>query len=216
LITNQTLEPTLVAGFNQFYDDADATDAWRYGAAIDQKVSSTLYGGAEFSYRDLQVPYNDVVAGILRNVDWSEYLGRAYLFWTPHKWVALRAGYQYERFQRDENFNLIGTKDMKTHSVPLGVSFFHPCGISASMQGTYYKQDGWFQRRGSDSYEKGSSDFWVVDAAINYRLPNRYGLVSFGVSNLFNKDFSYQETDLNSPRVQPERLIYGQISLALP
>lgn len=31
LITQQTLEPTQVAGFNQFFDDGDLTEAWRYG-----------------------------------------------------------------------------------------------------------------------------------------------------------------------------------------
>ncbi|MCA1851882.1 MAG: TonB-dependent receptor, partial [Beggiatoa sp.] len=31
LITDQTLEPTQVAGFNQFFDDSDLTEAWRYG-----------------------------------------------------------------------------------------------------------------------------------------------------------------------------------------
>ena len=37
LLTDQTLEPTQVAGFNQFYDDQESTDAWVYGAAVDQK-----------------------------------------------------------------------------------------------------------------------------------------------------------------------------------
>ncbi len=216
LITNQTLEPTQVAGFNQFYDDADATDAWRYGGALDQKFFENLYGGAEFSYRDLEVPYNDVTAGELKHVDWGEYLGRAYLFWTPQKWVALRAEYRYERFDRDETFNLIGIEDMKTHSVPLGASFFHPSGLSASIQATYYYQDGRFQRRGSDSFVKDSSDFWIVDVAVNYRLPKRYGFITIAVSNLFDEDFSYQETDLNNPRIQPDRVIYGSVTLAFP
>ncbi len=46
LITNQTVEPTQVAGFNQFFDDATGTDAWRYGGAIDQKFTQSLYGGS--------------------------------------------------------------------------------------------------------------------------------------------------------------------------
>ena len=37
LVTDQTLEPTQVGGFNQFFDDADLTRAWRYGGGIDQK-----------------------------------------------------------------------------------------------------------------------------------------------------------------------------------
>ena len=31
---------------------------------------------------------------------WDEWLGRAYLFAAPHKWLALRAQYLYERFER--------------------------------------------------------------------------------------------------------------------
>ena len=37
LITDQTLEPTQVAGFNQFFDDPNATRTWRYGVAVDQQ-----------------------------------------------------------------------------------------------------------------------------------------------------------------------------------
>ena len=57
LITDQTLEPTQVAGFNQFFDDNNGTDAWRYGVAIDQKFTQDLFGGVEFSKRDLKWPF---------------------------------------------------------------------------------------------------------------------------------------------------------------
>ncbi|MGH9199416.1 MAG: TonB-dependent receptor domain-containing protein, partial [Acidimicrobiia bacterium] len=85
LITDQTLEPTQVAGFNQFFDDVPLTEAWRYGGAIDQKFTSSLFGGVEFSKRELTVPILDVLDPfnpVNRDVDWNEYLGRAYLFWT--------------------------------------------------------------------------------------------------------------------------------------
>ncbi|MGD8894239.1 MAG: TonB-dependent receptor, partial [Desulfobacterales bacterium] len=57
LISNQTVEPTQVAGFNQFFDETNATDSWRYGIAVDQKFTSALYGGVEISQRDLERPY---------------------------------------------------------------------------------------------------------------------------------------------------------------
>ena len=56
LLNDQTLEPTQVAGFNQFFDDFNLTEAWRYGGAIDQKFTSSLFGGVEFSKRDLTFP----------------------------------------------------------------------------------------------------------------------------------------------------------------
>lgn len=78
-----------MAGFNQFFDDFNGTKAWRYGAAIDQKFSSSLFGGAELSKRDLRVPTVVEVAGFDQDgsstrVDWEEDLARTYLFWTPH------------------------------------------------------------------------------------------------------------------------------------
>ena len=122
LINDQTLEPTQVAGFNQFFDDPNLTEAWRYGGAIDQKFTKSLFGGVEFSKRDLTVPFafvdvSDPFNPVNRDVDWNEYLGRAYLFWTPHPWLALRADYIFERFDRDERF-AAGVRELDTHRVP--------------------------------------------------------------------------------------------------
>ena len=41
LVTDQTLEPTQVGGFNQFFDDFNLTEGWRYGGGIDQKFVET-------------------------------------------------------------------------------------------------------------------------------------------------------------------------------
>jgi outer membrane receptor for ferric coprogen and ferric-rhodotorulic acid len=87
--------------------------------------------------------------------------------------------------------------------------------LSASLKATYFNQDGDFKFRGG-GLESGQDEFWVVDAAISYRLPKRYGFISVGATNLFNKHFNYQETDLRNPIVQPARFIYAKITLALP
>src|SRR6185295_9373797 len=59
LVTGQTLEPTQVAGFNQFFDDVDASSAWRYGVGVDQKMRDLLLG-AEYSKRDIKSPFIDL------------------------------------------------------------------------------------------------------------------------------------------------------------
>ena len=221
LITDQTLEPTQVAGFNQFYDDPNATKAWTYGAGVDQKFSQNLYGGAEYSYRDMKVPFfgqNPVTFAFeLEEDKWDEYLGRAYLYWTPHEWVALRAEYLYEKYEF-QDFPLQGTHESTTHSFPLGVNFFHPSGLSFGLKTTYYDQDGEFDRTTivGDSVEDGDDNFWLVDAAISYRFPKRYGFFSLGVTNLFDEDFEYADRDDANPRIQPDRNIFARITLALP
>jgi hypothetical protein len=71
-------------------------------------------------------------------------------------------------------------------------------------------------RLGTLTPESGSDQFWLLDAAINYRLPKRYGFVTVGATNLLDKKFKYFETDINNPRIQPTRTAFFRVTLALP
>lgn len=221
LISDQTLEPTQVAGFNQFFDDAGGTESWRYGLAIDQKFSASLYGGAEFSKRDLRVPFvfdsmpPAPPISEVRRADWEEYLLRTYLYWTPHPWLATRVEFQYEKFDRDEEF-VAGVKYVETYRLPLGINFYHPSGFMARLGATYVRQKGRFQPQlaAPGMFVSGQDDFWVVDAAIGFRLPRRLGLISLEVRNLFDESFRFQDTDPANPAIQPERFVFGRLTLA--
>jgi TonB dependent receptor len=220
LITDQTLEPTQVAGFNQFFDDFNLTDAWRYGVAIDQKFTQSIFGGVEVSKRDLTVPFLDFTVNPAnpptREADWNEYLARTYLFWTPHPWLALRAEYAFERLERDKRFPA-GVTEVDTHRVPLGISFFHPSGLGASLTTTYFNQDGKFGGiTAATPIRPGSDDFWTVDAAVNYRLPKRYGFITVGATNLFDQQFKFFDNDLRNASIQPTRTVFGRFTLAFP
>jgi tetratricopeptide (TPR) repeat protein len=214
LFFSQTIEPTQVAGFNQFFDDISGTDSWRYGAAVDQKFSSSLYGGVEYSIRDLDVPLLAATGSTAQYFGWDEQFGRGYLYWTPHKMLALSLEYQYEQFDRSENPFQQGIVDVTTHRVALGAGFFHPSGITIRLKSTYYDQSGDFQRRDSTTIFSGQDDFWVFDAVLQYRLPKRYGLISVGVNNLFDTQFLFQDTDPARPTVIPKRFFFGRISLS--
>jgi outer membrane receptor protein involved in Fe transport len=220
LITNQTLEPTQVAGFNQFFDDVNATKTWVYGGAVDQKFSQSLFGGTEYSKRDLEVPWfalGGPQGPQLNHSDWKEHMGRAYFYWAAHKWLALNAEYRYEKIERDPEFTL-NIKEVRTHSFPLGMTFSHPSGVSASLKATYYDQEGEFMREGPIPvpFEQGADKFWLVDAAINYRLPKRYGFLTFGVTNLFDKKFQYADTDINNPSIRPQSFVFAKVTVAIP
>jgi len=216
LITDQTLEPTQVAGFNQFFDDADVTKAWRYGVALDQKVTKNLFGGIEFARRDLKIPVIDATASPppVTRENAKEKLARLYLFWTPHPWWALRTEYEFERFEN--GLTLTQQAHVDTHHVPLGISFFHPGGLSANLTASYYHQSGKFQRLLSENFQSANSDFWTLDAALNYRLPKRFGFITVGATNLLNEKFKYFDTDVNNPRIQPTRMVYLKMTVPLP
>jgi tetratricopeptide (TPR) repeat protein len=209
LITEQTLEPTQVAGFNQFFDDFNLTETWRYGGAIDQKFSRDVFGGVEVVRRNLKVPFPT------READWNEDLGRAYLFWTPHPRLALRAEYLFERFNRDE-LDPDGLTELSSHRVPLGISVFHPSGVSASVRATYFIQEGDFRGATAINLRSGRDEFWTVDAAINYRLPKRWGFITVGATNLFDTEFKFFDVDRNNPSIQPVRTLFARVTLAWP
>ena len=216
LATNQTLEPTQVAGFNQFYDDDNATEAWRYGVAIDQKFSKSIYGGAEYSQRDLEYPiFITTEAGTsIKHLDGNEWFGRGYLYWTPHQWVALSAEYQYEKKELDKKDP--GYFDhVRTNRFPFAVTFAHPSGFSARLRTTYTDQEGKFKlQRPAGVVVSGADDFWIVDASISYRLSKRMGIISIDATNLFNQSFNYQDIDTNNPSIQPERAVFTKFTLA--
>jgi len=224
LISEQTLEPTQVAGFNQFYDDVPGTDAWRYGLAIDQKFSRWFFGGVELSRRDLTVPYvyTDTSGGVppfpttIERADWQEDGARAYLFMTPIDRVALSMEYQYQRLDRPfaPATGIESVDDTKVQKVPLAVQFFSHSGWTFALKGTYV----W------ENYDSGivgsvtgqNSDFWLADATVSYRLPKRFGFVSVGATNLFDRHFAYQQLDTANTEMQPSRMAFGRVTLYWP
>jgi tetratricopeptide (TPR) repeat protein len=223
LISDQTIEPTQVAGFNQLFDDRAGTRSWRYGIAIDQKLPAQVYAGAEFSWRDLKVPFEVIVGESMQfqEANWKERLGRAYLYWTPHPWLALSAEYQYERFERPPDAagpELLAK--LTTHRLPLGINFFHPLGFIARLRATYIDQEGDFVNTvvgeaGEVAVVVPDADqFFIVDASLGYRLPKRLGLVTLEARNLFNHKFNFQDTDPENPQVNPQRLIFARFTLA--
>ena len=217
LITDQTIEPTQVAGFNQFFDDFNGTSAWNYGVALDQKFTKELFTGAEYTRRDLnsQVVQRNIFAATttLRKDDMQEDLSRLYLFWAPHRWWALRAEYQFEHFKSDGVAGL--PIRLQTYRIPLGVNFFHPSGFSATLSSTYVNQAGRFVPT-NGARANGSDAFWTVDAGLNYRLPDRYGIVTVGVTNLTDRKFKFYDRDFNNPSLRPGRMLFGKITIALP
>ena len=217
-----TVQPTQVAGFNQFFFDAQGTRAWRYAVGLDQAFSRDVYAGAELSARDLEAEIILVSseAPVVTHRDWKERLVRAYTYWTPHPWWAVSAEYQYEAFKREFSGLESGAEaftDLWTQRLPLSIGLFHPSGVTSTVTATFVDQTGKFlpDRLGIDQPVPGSDDFWVLDASVGYRLPRRYGVLSLAVKNLLNENFRFQDTDPGQPKILPERVVLFQINLSI-
>jgi tetratricopeptide (TPR) repeat protein len=216
VVSNQTIEPTQVAGFQQFFQDGDIADSSRYGFGIDQEFHPDLFGGLEISRRDVEFPIVAVTPTAPTEQDLEERLARAYLYWTPLAWAATRVEYQLERFDGGDP-NVFGTPKFTTQRVPLGLNVYHPCGLFAKLTATYIDQEGTFLNTSSGSFEPGGDHFWLADASIGYRLPKRWGIFTIEAKNLFDKTFRFQErveeNEVRYPSNQPDRLIFTKLTL---
>ncbi|MEP6610047.1 MAG: tetratricopeptide repeat protein, partial [Burkholderiaceae bacterium] len=208
LINDQTIEPTQIAGFNQFYDDFDGTTARRVGIAWDQTFSEHVYGGVELSRRYLRVPLSAV------DFDWRESAHRAYFYWTLNPSVVVAAEYFYEEFKRPaDDPGPDGILELKTHRIPIGIGVFQG-PMSLRWTTSYIRQSGQLSVfEGFPVFDQ-RSHFTVSDVAISYRLPQRMGLVSLAAKNIFDKSAQFQETDIATPRIARGRLVFATFTLS--
>lgn len=210
LLINQTIEPTQVAGFNQFFDDLDGTRAHSLAFAVDMVHKRGLYSGLEARRRRLEVP-NVAAGNIIEDRRDDEY--RAYLYWVPHPRWSYSVDYRLEAL-RGEFPDADPTK-VDTTSIPVGIRYFHPYGAFASLITTYVRQEVGYTYSAPPSAELKKEDFTVVDLAAGYRFPRRMGSLSVEVKNLFKRDFLYQDNSFvtadqfnYSPRYIPDRSVF--------
>jgi len=223
VVSEQTIEPTQVAGFNQLYDDPEGSESERYGVALDHQFSKRVFSGMEYSWRDIdassQVFPQPPLPPAVSTANSEEQLGRIYAYWTPSQSVALSAEYQYEDIDRDNEYPpdlVTGTPytDLETHRLPLGVVIHLPSGWFGGLKATYVDQEGRFLDPALQSTMADDDDFWIVDTSVGYRLPKRYGFLTIGVKNLLDESFKFQDSSPTSPTFYPERLAFGNITLS--
>jgi tetratricopeptide (TPR) repeat protein len=217
-LANQTIEPTQIAGFNQFYDDANGSQAWRYGGAIDATFSKNLYTGVEFTRRDIDSPFN-VGLPFFQMEKQQDDAFRAYLYWTPHEHLAFNADYQRNRFIFKSQSPLPTRRPQRilTQTVPLTIRYFSPHGLFASFTSKYINQS--VTLASTSTFQKDNGDFWVFDIGLGYRLLRRYGVISIKVVNLLDQKFLFQDDSFRtgsntfSSLLTPERSIFGNITV---
>jgi tetratricopeptide (TPR) repeat protein len=209
LVTRQTIEPTQVAGFNQIFDDINGTKSRRLGIGLDAHFGNTVFSGFEASSRDLQVP------SFTNNItfeDQKEKLFRAYLYGALHQNWTVKSEILFEQFSR--NPTTFGPHQIDTFSTPVGINYFNPHGLFANITGTFAHQE--VDRLGTEN--EGSENFFLFDASLGYRLPNRKGFLSFEGRNLFNQNFlfrnaNFQTSEQINARFVPVRTVFMRLTL---
>ena len=216
LIYAQTIEPTFVAGFNQFIGNYEASACWLYGAGIDHTFTKDLHGGMDFFHRDRDVFY--VGLGLsdddpVEEDEWHEDTGAAYLYWTPYRWAAFGLEYYYEHFSRDRFGDIQHSRELTSHRLTPKISFFHNSGLTAEIKANFVDQKGDFGTI-YDGFVEDKDQFWVFDFSLSYRLPKRYGIFKLEMKNIFDEQFQFVDIDPTNPRFLPEQQIIGSLTVA--
>ena len=214
LVSNQTLEPTQIAGFNQLFADFAGAVARLYGLGVDQALGSRTYVGLEGTTRDLTIPVFRFVGSGPEDVNWKEDTLRAYWYWTPTQRLAVSAEYRFEHYDRPDTFTgLEAFKDVGIQRVPLGLGMYLTNGLSFHLTQTYIRENGTFLVAIGAPSVTIDEDFWLTDLSLRYRLPRRMGFISLEARNLFNRKTRFQDTDPLNPSIAQGQLLLGRIQL---
>lgn len=225
LIGQATIEPTQIAGFNQFYDEATGTKSRHKGIGFDVHFTNAVYGGMEVSKRNLNVPVIPVELGMPSgDYYWDrqrEQLFRGYIYGTLRPNWAIAIEPEYEKFGATEEYIDLPAS-IHTLRAPVSVSYFDRNGLWVKLTATYTMQDMEWRRSdensGLDWIEKKDSSFFLLDMVAGYRLPKRKGLLSIEIRNLLNTHFYYRNQYLYLsepalPRYIPERTLFARMTL---
>ncbi|MCM8855750.1 MAG: FecR domain-containing protein [Candidatus Thiodiazotropha sp.] len=232
----QTLEPTHIAGFNQIHDEFRQTDTWNYGLSFNHQFMPTLSAGIQGLHRDGETPFEllnlNTFSSSMVDVEFGETSANAWVNWSPYKFLSLNFGYSVSDLDSATNINAVefsgispdGVIELETHRLPVTINYYHPSGFIIGVAATYTDQKGVLQGSSIfDSPQDAEDTFWLTDLLLSYRLPNKHGLVSLGVKNVFDKEFNFEdrnsydslavEASASPSSLSPERVVYGQISL---
>jgi Tfp pilus assembly protein PilF len=233
----ETLEPTQITGFNQFYDDLERTDSWNYAAAYKQRFSNNLHFGISTLFRDLETKINILDLSTpfpsesRQSLEYDDKHATLWLNWTPNPLWGFGIDYSYNNYNLEEGLRAVdssilapdGILKLETHKIPVSISYFHPSGIIGNLTTTYHNQKGNFIDLSGFMTESGDDDGLVTDITLSYRFPSRRGIASIGVKNIFDKDLNFEDrnsydaidpTATSSPSsFANERVVFGKISV---
>jgi hypothetical protein len=205
LVSDQVIEPTAVAGFNQFYDVTNGAVLEQAGAGLDLILSDAITIGAEGTWRWWDVP---ILAAPDAETDEEVYRGFVYVVLTEQ--LALAAEVSHEISHSDVPLDF---EKWEATAFPVTLSYFAEGGWFASAQVVLV--DGEFRNAGTERDDQ----FAVVNASVGYRLPDNHGLFSIEAQNLFDESFHFQNRSIvpevtDAPRYAPELTVLGRLTLS--
>ncbi|MEO1775712.1 MAG: TonB-dependent receptor [Pseudomonadota bacterium] len=194
LVTEQTLEPITVAGFEQFEDTLNSVEITRGGAGFDVRLGPIVRAGVEGTYTIFEFPLENEP-----DPETKETKIRGYISGAVTNRLVLTLDGDYQRLRSDAIFDF-DQYDVVTGRV--AARYFHPSGFFANAEVEVGHQEQLSVADSTTGAAAQSDTFTLLNGAVGYRLPNRRGVISLEVENLLDTDINFQERELR-PDVIP-------------
>jgi len=210
LVIEQTLEPTQIAGFNQFFDETEGIKSDQYALGFDIDAGAGHFIGGEWRIRKSNVPSVQDLAELLNA---KQPQAQVFWNWSIEPW-AISLAYQYEKSEYTSAVLLDVPTLLTTQRIPVQVKWFSGA-LSLGVTATHFDQSGEF----NNGESKSSDHFTLLDIAATYSFWHRRAEIELRCNNVFDESFSYQNTNLYdpTPRIalyRPERTVQIGVKLA--
>lgn len=209
-----SLEPTLVGGINQRFNDLSGAYSRNLGFGLDVKDSNLIYAGAQYTHRNVRESFGDV--SDLTSFDGANLASlepTSHGFYDSYSESDLLRGYintvlspqsvftsetlnQWYHDRSDSNYNV------NTQRHRFGYKRFFGKHLSLGVQATYRDQ--------SAGYIDDPKGFWLIDTGVSYRFAEQRGRVFARIDNILDRDFNYdQSVGLETPLLEGRSFVVG-------
>ena len=210
-----SLEPSLVGGINQDYNDLSGAESQNLGFGLDAKYPNVVYAGAQFVHRNIREPLGnvlqntsangsdiyvtDLVDGGFENDYSTSQTLRNYLYGVVTDSTVLSADSMINWYNLDA-FDAGQEGYIDTRRLRLGAKQYQGRHFSLLVQGTYRKQNtaGIEYPFSAGEYQAGGG-FWLFDTALSYRFAEQHGNIFFRIDNILDREYDY----LQFPGLEP-------------
>jgi hypothetical protein len=203
-----SIEPTLIGGITQRYNDLAGTKSRNLGVGLDLHPRDSTFLGAEWTRRwldenrssalseyvfdyDRGLGYSAVVLGENYDVPINQDLLSVYGYEVLSRNLVGGVDYRFVRQDIDPSGDGSLTND---HRGQAFTRYFFASGLFLQGSATYRYQDRVNVALSGEAPSSGSDGAWLMGAGVGYRLPTRHGLILLDVQNIFGQDIALDQT----------------------
>jgi len=219
----QSLEPTQVGGFNQFFEEPGGTSSQTFGAGVDQRFGGRLFAGLNYIKRSMDIPepycefpddfsgcnFQQVDRVIVRDGD--DTIASAYVEGAMGKRLTGRIEYA----SQDSEFDVTQVSQtgifedrVRTQRLVPELRLMLPIGLFAVARGNYYNQKvDQFDQLSSPLRSEVEAEFWTADFSVGMRFPDRWGSIVLDVTNLTDREYDFYLPSLQDTVIPARRAV---------